>query len=102
MNRDEILQRLQDVLDGHVKHYLGYLGQEPYKSNLFELFRLAYNGGHFDVNAAHRLTGDAIRDSFNDRWFIDLDDNERSVAQDVVDDLLRRWDEWHYAWDKRE
>ena len=101
MTGEEIIEKLQGRLHGHLKGYLGYLGQEPYKNDFFRLFREAYDGKFFDATARPRLTGDALRDLLEVRWIEAMDDEEAERARAIMEDLLRRWDEWRYAWDKR-
>ena len=101
MTGEEIIEKLQGRLHGHLKGYLGYLGQESYKSDFFRLFVIAYNGNHFDVTAEPRLTGDALRDLLEVRWIAAMDDEEAERAKAIMEDMLRRRNEWQYAWDKR-
>ena len=102
MDGEQILKHMQELLDAHARGALGYIGQEPYQSDFFELFKEAYRGDYFDVSARPRLTGDAIRDTLQVRWIDTLSGETREKSIKIMNDLLCRWDDWRYAWDKYE
>jgi len=101
VDAEEILRRLQERLDLHRRGALGYMGQKSYKDEFFRLFEAAYNGDYFNAESDRLLTGDAIRDSLEERWIAPLEGKDADDAHVVMEDLLKRWDEWRYAWDRR-
>ncbi len=98
MSQQEIIKDLHDLLDSHLKGGREYIGPEPYIGDFFKLFREAYQNHYFDVSSNPRLTGDALRDILRTRWF--KQDGKDDQRLKLMEDLLRRWDEWRYAWDK--
>lgn len=100
MEGERLRDKLREFLNEHLVQHRGYLGQEPYKKDLFRLFKLAYEGNYFDVKASPRLTGDALRDWLQETWLAPMDGDQRERAEAIAEDLLRRWDEWRYAWDQ--
>ena len=63
MTQEEIITRLIDLLDLHLQGGFGSVHQDPYKNNIFKLFREAYRKRYFDPFSRPRLTGDALRDA---------------------------------------
>ena len=101
MTQEEIIERLIELLDQHLKDVRGYIGQEPYKGDFFKLFKEAYRNRYFDVQADPLLTGDSLRDIVVARWFTG-EDAEDERRQQLMDQLFPKWDEWRYAWDHYE
>jgi hypothetical protein len=99
MNEKEIISEVQELLELHRKKVLGYMGQEPYKGDFFNLFKSAYKGGFFYESSSPRLTGDAFRDILVTRW-LSGDSNSDAIKEELMDQLFTMWDEWRYAWDK--
>lgn len=97
MTQEEIIRQVHELLDMHLKGTRGYIGQEPYKSDFFRLFREAHRNDYIELSSSPRLTGDAFRDILVARWF---DDNEtlNERRTELIDLLFTKWDEWHYAW----
>ena len=100
MTQDEILRQLQSLLDQHYKGMRGGIGERQYKSDFFRLFRDAYDQGYCDESAAPRLTGDSLRQVLMTRWF-DPVESQNVKRAPLLNELLRMWDEWRYAWDQR-
>ena len=98
MTGKEILQQLNALLDSHAK-LGGSIYQVGYKDDFFKLFIEAYRNDDFDVKAHPRLTGDAIRDYFNENIFIEKNDvNAKKI--ELLEGVLGMWMEWYYALDK--
>ena len=100
MTGEEIIRRIQEYLEQHRQGTRGHITQDPYKEDIFKLFREAYEGGYFNIGSNPRLTGDAIRDILNERWIKSLEMQDRMAAADILERLLSMWSEWKYAWDK--
>lgn len=98
MKQEEILDKIIEYLREHLESRRGYIGQDPYKSDFFELFREAYKNDYFDFSSTPRLTGDAIMDILKERW-IDSSNNEK---EELLKEFCNKWDEWKYAWDNYE
>ena len=67
-----------------------YWGQEPYRSDLFQIFAASHGSCH--------LHGDRIWQYLQDQWFPrkNVSDDDRQA----ISDICRAWSEWRYAWDK--
>jgi hypothetical protein len=72
----------------------GTMFQDPYKNDYFNLFKEAYQNDYFDISSNPRLTGDAIRDYFIERWAEEMHGKQKL---DLLNFLISMWDEWHYA-----
>jgi hypothetical protein len=97
MTQEEIIQKVLEYLDQHLRGGRGYIGQEPYKGDFFALFKEAFRNGYFEVSPRPLLTGDAFRDVLVARWFTENEeDNEKRTR--LMEQLFSRWDEWRYAW----
>jgi hypothetical protein len=68
MTQEEIITRLIDLLDLHLQGGFGSIHQDPYKNDIFKLFREAYRKRYFESFSRPRLTGDALRDTLQVRW----------------------------------
>ena len=68
MTQEEIITRLIDLLDLHLQGGFGSIHQDPYKNDIFKLFREAYRKRYFESFSRPRLTGDALRDTLPVRW----------------------------------
>src|SRR4030095_12873473 len=68
MTQEEIITRLIDLLDLHLQGGFGSIHQDPYKNDIFKLFREAYRKRYFESFSRPRLTGDALRDTLEVRW----------------------------------
>src|SRR5687767_11936518 len=100
MTQDEIIAGLHKLLDQHLKGMRGGIGERQYKSDFFTAFRNAYDEGHCDESTSPRLTGDALRQRLMARWFDPVQSQNVKRAA-LLDEFLRMWDEWRYAWDQR-
>jgi hypothetical protein len=63
MTQEEIITRLIDLLDLHLQGGFESVNQDPYKNDIFKLFREAYRKRYFESFSRPRLTGDALRDT---------------------------------------
>lgn len=101
MTQEQIINQIINYLQMHAKGVRGYIGQEPYKSDFFRLFKEAYHRKYFDATSQPRLTGDSLREILRHRWFSPdvLDTRQR---HHLMNQLCSRWDEWRYAWDRYE
>ena len=91
----EVLEAIIDYLRMHRRGSVGYLGQEPYKGDLFKLFAKAYNAGLTELDTApprELLTGDALGSVIMERA------PEFAEGGEEVYFLTQKWDEWRYAW----
>jgi hypothetical protein len=97
MTQEEIITRLIERLDFHLRSGFGSVHQDPYKNDIFKLFREAYNNGYCEQTSRPLLTGDALRDTLQVRW----DTANETQRHDLAQAVLTMWDEWRYAWDRR-
>ena len=97
MTRDEIVNTLVDYLDQQLKLVRGYIGQEPYRSDFFKLFKEAYEQDYFEISP--NLKADSIRDTIMTRWSSRTPDQENEKLE-LIQQWSVPWDEWRYAWDK--
>lgn len=98
MKQEEIIQKVHDLLDMHLRGLRGDIGQGAYKSDFFKLFRDAHRNRYFETSSSPRLTGDAFREILVARWFDD-DEALNEKRTKLIDLLFTKWDEWRYAWD---
>jgi hypothetical protein len=96
---NDIINSLVSFLDIHFKGGTS-IGQLQYKAKFFDLFEEAYRSGHLSEKASPRLTGDALREVLTTRWIDGKDKKQNRSKRKLIDDLLARWDEWRYAWDR--
>jgi hypothetical protein len=102
MSGDEILKKLQKLMDAFAtKGTTVSVRVTPYKTDVFRLFEQAYDGDYFSKDAKPLLTGDAIRGLLRAQWLQKFSADERNNAEKVMEDVLRSWDEWRFAWDQR-
>jgi len=102
MSGDEILKKLQTLLDAFAtKETTVSVRVAPYKTDVFRLFEQAYDGDYFSGDVKPLLTGDAIRGVLRAQWLQKFSDDERDNAEKVMEDVLCRWDEWRFAWDRK-
>ena len=101
MTQNEIISDFQRLLDQHLKGARGGIGERQYKSAFFKLFRAAYDEGYFDQTASPRLTADALRQTLISRWF-DPVESQNAKRAALLDEALRMWHEWQYAWENRD
>jgi hypothetical protein len=99
MTQEEIITRLVDQLDFHLRGEFGSVHQNPYKNDIFKLFREAYISGYCEHTSRPLLTGDALRDALQVRWNTGGAD-KKTQRQKLANDVLTMWDEWRYAWDR--
>jgi hypothetical protein len=98
MDGEEILVKLKDRIYAHANLDCS-IYQAPYKDDYFKLFLEAYKGNYFDVSSHPRLTGQAIKDTFIERWLGEENEyNDRRLK--LLNAVLAMWDEWFYALDK--
>ena len=103
MTGDEILKKLQTHLDAFAtKGTTVSVRVTPHKNDVFRLFEQAYDGGYFSGDVKPLLTGDAIRGVLYTQWLQKYSDDGRDNAEQVMEDVLRSWDEWRFAWDQRQ
>lgn len=100
MSQEEILDKIIKYLKEHLDKNgpRGYIGQDPYKSDFFELFREAYKNDYFDFSSTPRLTSDAIIDELGHRWT----ENSGNEKDELLKEFHKNWNEWTYAWDNHE
>lgn len=98
MNADEILDRIDRYLDQHLDPAggRGSIYQDPYKSDFFKLCLEAYQRDYFEPSSKPRLTGDAMADTFWERW-MSLGKERQEEKFKLLKDVIAMWDEWHYA-----
>jgi hypothetical protein len=97
MTQEDILNDLIGRLGVHLHGASTH--QEPYRGDIFELFKEAHNEGYFEGTSHPLLTGDAILVTLEKRW-INLEGKEEAKKRrDVAHKVLTMWDDWRYAWD---
>lgn len=96
MTAHEILNTIERYIDQRKDPQVprGTMFQDPYKKDYFNLFKEAYRNDYFNISSNPRLTGDAIRDYFIERW---ADEGNEKEKLDLLNFLISMWDEWHYA-----
>jgi hypothetical protein len=97
MTQEEIIKKIINYLDQHLEGSRGYIGQDPYKKDFFDLCKNAHLNGYFDTRSSPRLTGDALMDILNTRWL--TDDEQSEQKKKLMNDFLMMWNEWRYALD---
>ena len=95
MTQEEIIKALIVLLDGHLTGPRGFMQQEPYKGDFFELFAQARRIGYFEPPSSPLLTAGSLRDILVYRWF--ADDGQDDERKELLEQLLSLWREWHYA-----
>jgi len=70
MNPNEILTKIDTYLEQHLEPNAirGSIHQDPYKSDFFNFCVEAHRHGYFDYSSNPRLTGDAMKDHFWEKW----------------------------------
>ena len=99
MNAEEIITEIIAFLDARLPPPAGgggYMGQEPYKGDLFNLFSEAYHNGYINLGASPYLSADGLKEIIVARWQNGTEDQRYKQ----IDRLCTMWQEWHYAWDK--
>ena len=89
--RDQILRRLNRVIEGHAANEMGYgsIGQDPYKSDIFRLFVTAFDQ-QMDIVKADALC-DALAEAFPPHY------EQTKLKNDVLTTVATWWREWGYA-----
>jgi hypothetical protein len=96
MTQEEIIAGLIDRLDFHLDG--ASVHQNPYKNEIFKLFREAYRRRYFESYSSPRLTGDALRETLQVRW--DTGGTAKVLQRHhLMEAVLIMWDEWRYAWE---
>ena len=91
MSREEILAQIEELLRQHKAGLRGSVRQDPYKSDFFQLFAAAFNGGLLTVGHPRYLSADALTDILNNK--------APELADDEAWQILHGcWQEWTYAW----
>ncbi len=99
MTQEEIIEDVLKFLK--FIHGGAYMGQEPYKTELFALFKKTYENGYFEYSSKPLLTGDALAEILVVRWANEEEGEEESKKRlSLIQRLTPMWDEWRYAWDK--
>ncbi len=98
MDGYEIIDKLNNIVNSH--HQLrSSVDQSGYKDDAFKLFLEGYRQNYFESSAHPRLTGDAVRDVFFERYYT-LDNEEEKEKLIILNVILKIWDEWYYALNK--
>ena len=84
MTQEEIITRLIDLLDLHLQGGFGSIHQDPYKNDIFKLFREAYRKRYFESFSKPRLTGDALRDTLQVRWDTGNETQKKDLAEALI------------------
>ena len=99
MIHDEIIRKIIDYLMQHFENIRGCIGQEPYKKDLFALFKIAYENDYFSINASPRLTADNLRNIISERAGSNQELREIFETSELLNDFCKMWKEWQYALD---
>ncbi|MEE9131035.1 MAG: hypothetical protein V3T84_13535 [Phycisphaerales bacterium] len=91
LSHDEILDRLNEIIEGHAAgdRFYGYIGQDPYKSDIFRLFVSAFDQ---DLDIAK---ADALCDHLAERFPAHYE--QTKMKNDVLVTVVGWWGEWRYA-----
>ena len=99
MNAEETITEVVTFLNSSLPGGgVGYMGQEPYRGDLFKLFSEAYRKGYMNRDANPYLSADGLRGFIIARW----DNGTQEQRDKLIDRLCTMWQEWRYAWDKYE
>jgi len=92
MTEQELYSRICNYLDIMFPDGGGgpFWGQEPYRSDLFQVFAASYDDCP--------LHGDQIWHHLQDQWSPRKKLSEKDSQ--AAFDICRTWSEWQYAWDK--
>ena len=90
-SREEILDRLNRIIEGHAGEEVGYgyIGQDPYKSDIFRLFVTAYDQG-MDIAKADGLC-DALAEMYPPHY------EQTKLKNETLVTVATWWREWGYA-----
>ena len=95
MDREEIVSDIMRKLEFHITS-TAHMSQEPYRRDMFSVFKEAYKNGLCDDSNPDQLTGDVLTRLAVDRL-------GESVENPRFDDQVERfsisWNEWKYAFD---
>ena len=92
MNKEEIIDNALTLLRLHKDGLRGSIHQDPYKSDLFRQFSIAFNEGYLAHSAnANFLSAEVLCEAIAAR---DPDLQEH----DLLPNLRSFWNEWAYAW----
>ena len=91
LSRQQILDRLNRIIEGHAGEGIGYgsISQDPYKSDIFRLFVLAFDHG-MDIAQADALC-DALAETYPVHY------EQTKLKNDVLVTVASWWREWGYA-----
>lgn len=92
MTREELLDRVEELLRQHKDGLRGSIHREPNKGELFRLFASAFNSGLIDApERSDNLCADVLIDTLAGRA-------PELKEQGPWNDVYRLWSAWTYAW----
>lgn len=92
MNKEEIIDSILRLLRLHKDGLRGSIHQDPYKSDLFQQFSIAFNEGYLAHSAnANFLSAEVLREAIAAR-------DPDLLKHDLLPSLHSFWNEWAYAW----
>ena len=95
MERDQIIEEIAKLLRQHIDGLRGTIHQEPYKGDFFGLFAAAFNSGLIkSPGQKDYLSAEALTDVLAERA-------PETVDSDAFQHLRTFWNEWTYAWRRR-
>jgi hypothetical protein len=98
MTNEEIISCINDYLNEHASETRGYIRQEPYRGDLFELFAAACSNRKAAGQSASHITSDGLVEEIAG-WSRDSDTPEYNQKKlDLLRKLGAMWAEWDYAW----
>jgi hypothetical protein len=82
------IEELDGLLTEHVDGSRGYIHQEPYKGDIFQLFAGCMKGT--------AISGDELVRRLREKGGYE----DGTEASELLMEIRRMWDEWRYAWDR--
>ena len=89
--RDRLLEHFDSLFPSGSGGSGPFWSQDPYRTDLFSIFRTAYPKGH--------LHGDHIAELLREQWYPQRPDLTEDQKSDVWD-MCQAWSEWLYAWEE--
>lgn len=99
MTNEEILSRINDYLDQHLSEGRGYIRQEPYIGDFFNLFAAAYAKRESAGSSAPYITSDGLVENVGARSQATDSAESYQKKLDLLHKLGAMWSEWDYAWE---
>ena len=96
MTKDQIVEGVHSLVSTSAagNSVIGSLDADPYKLDLFKLFKAAYDAGMTEVEGGNLLTGASLYDAYQAKWPVKEGSKEHTLLWHVCNDM---WNQWRYA-----